>query len=973
MFTAQELQEIQLFLGLNYPWTDPEKDLYKTVSWTFVGKDGSTQFANYAAQSMSEVIRLIENRTRRAGANVYMALSTQLLADTTVASADGFPKAIRRHENLVSFKSIYLDIDVGKAKGYATTQDAFDALDDFIAKVGLPEPTMIVLSGSGGLHVYWCFNDPIPFAQWKPLSTALRDAALGYGLKFDPQVTVNASGILRVPNTYNHKTTPPTKVMMYHEEGETFPRYGYQQMLGMLGAYTNTAHLRQGAGANHERTKNFTEGVSESSPPVSIDDVAVNCLVLEDILDRGGAGDAEPLWNMALYAAAFTTDPFDAAHRLSNKDSRYVKDDTDKKLLEKINARASNPAAGWPKCEQFSALHPGCATCPLFAYKKSPFNHARRAERPQTQEFMPAAGNDELMPKGYWRNRDSQVCGTITPPKAPPFPAVIIDYPILDGGIDPMTGDLIYRAKIGGVEVWRDLTVSANTQPASMAGAMSKGNGLYINPKNYSAARDFFVSWVSHLQTMKRITNSHTFGWTNDGKGFVFDDKLYGPDSTDIVHRGKHADPSFKVAGELKPWQNAMQLVYGNAPLELTVATAFAAPLVELVGSSSLVVSLYSALSGIGKTTAMMLAQSVWGHPRTGMSALNDTTNSVMKKIADLKSLPVYWDELKTKDQLDHIVEIVFQVTQGKGKARLTRDITQAEAPSFTTMFVVASNLGIAESVYAQTESTEAGGLRVFEIAARQLTNPISNHKAGQLLLPIQANYGHAGAAYAEWLARNKALAVQVLAAVSDSLEARHKFSPKERYWRLTMETILVGATLANHCGLTQFDIPGLSSFLDETLFNLRFDMKGQEHTTMSTSLDTKGLLQEMISDLRGSGNLIVTEIIPTVGAGKPPKIGLIYPPFLADLLRLGDVWAQMGQQDGRLRIRRRPFDAWFRKRNINTKTIIEGLKPHYMVLRSKTTIGAGIDGLDATSRIGQTACYDFIPLPPSPGSDEPS
>jgi len=973
MFTPEELQEIQLFLGLNYPWTDPEKDLYKTVSWTFVGKDGSTQFANYAAQTMPEVIRLIENRTKRAGANVYMALSTQLLADTTVASADGFPKAIRRHENLVSFKSIYLDIDVGKKDAYATTQDAFDALDDFIVKVGLPEPTMIILSGSGGLHVYWCFNDPIPFAQWKPLSTALRDAALGYGLKFDPQVTVNASGILRVPNTYNHKTTPPTKVKMYHEEGETFPRYGYQQMLGMLGAYTNTAHLRQGPGASHERTKNFTDGVSEQSPPVSIDDVAVNCLVIEDILERGGNGDAEPLWNMALYAAAFTTDPFDAAHRLGNKDSRYTKDGTDKKLHEKITARTTNPQAGWPKCEQFSALHPGCASCPLFAYKKTPFHHARRPEKPQAQEFMPAAGNDELMPRGYWRNRDNYICGTIHPPKAPPFPAVIIDYPILDGGIDPMTGDLIYRAKISGIEVWRDMTVSANTQPATIAGAMAKGNGLYINPKNYSAARDFFVSWVSHLQTMKRMTNSHTFGWTNDGKGFVFDDKLYGPDGADIVHRGKHADPSFKVVGELKPWQDAMQLVYGNMPLEATVATAFAAPLVELVGSSSLVVSVYSALSGIGKTTAMMLAQAVWGHPRTGMSALQDTQNSVMKKIADLKSLPVYWDELKTKDQLDQIVTLVFQITQGKGKARLTRDITQADAPSFTTMFVVASNLGIADSVYAQTESTEAGGLRVFEIVAKQLANPIANHKAGQLIIPVQSNYGHAGAAYAEWLARNKKVAVQVLSAVSDDMEARHKFSPKERYWRMTMETVLVGATLANHCGLTQFDIAGLSKFLDDTLWGLRAEMKQQEHTTMSTSVDIRGLLQEMISDLRGNGNLIVTEIIPAFGAGKPRKVGLIWPQLLADLHRLGDVWAQYGEQDGRLRVRRRLFGDWFRKRNINPRIVLEGLKAYYMVLPSKTTIGAGIDGLDATSRIGQTACYDLIPLPPSPGSDEPN
>ena len=71
--------------------------------------------------------------------------------------------------------------------------------------------------------------------------------------------------------------------------------------------------------------------------------------------------------------------------------------------------------------------------------------------------------------------------------------------------------------------------------------------------------------------------------------------------------------------------------------------------------------SLYSRTSGVGKTTAMMLGQAVWGHPRTGMSTLNDTTNSMMKKIADLKSLPVYWDELRTKDQLEKVIDIVFR------------------------------------------------------------------------------------------------------------------------------------------------------------------------------------------------------------------------------------------------------------------------------------------------------------------------
>lgn len=972
MFSPEETQEIQLFLGLLYPWEESEQNLYKTVAWTFAGKDGGSAIANFAAQSMPDLIRLIENRTRRAGANVYVALSTQRAADVTVMSADGFPKAIRQHKNLVSFKSIWLDIDVGKEGAYGTTNDAYDALDAFIAKVGLPVPTMEVYSGSGGLHVYWCLNDPIPLANWIPLSKALRDAALGFGLKFDPQVTVNASGILRVPNTWNHKSTPPNKVRLLRPAGHLFPRYGYQQLLGMLGPYTDTASMRQGPGANENRTKNFTEGVTESSPPVSIDDVAVNCGVIDDILQRGGKGDGEPLWNMALYAAAFTTDPFDAAHRLGNQHADYTKDGTEKKLVEKLNARANNTQAGWPKCEQFAALHAACASCPLFAYRKSPFHHARREKPgdPAPQDFMPMAGDDQLMPRGYWRNQNNQVCGTVYSKAGAPTPVVVVKYPIIDAYLDADDGDLIYRAVIGGIEKWRAITVSANMHPPSMAGALAKNDGLYIEPKNHQAARDFFVAWTAHLQTIKRKASSHTFGWTDDGKGFVFDDKLYGVDKTDIVHRGKHADPNFKVVGDLKPWQDAMQLVYGNAPLEAVVATAFAAPLVEMVGPSSLVTSVYSHLSGIGKSTAMMLGQSVWGHPRRGMSVLADTINSLMKKIADLKSLPVYWDELRTRDQLEKVVDIVFQVTQGKAKARLTRDITQADTPAFTTMFVVASNHGIVDTVYSQTEATEAGGLRVFEIEAHKFDSMLDINKASDLVVALQRNYGHAGALYAEWLAKNKPLAQQVLAAVAKDMEARHQFAAKERYWRMTMVTILVGATLANHCGLTRFDIQALSRFLDETLKVQRSGMKSQDYSTLASTADYRGVLTEMLVSLRGTRNLLITEIIPTSTLGQPRPVNHVFP---MSLDQLGDVWAQTGDKDGRIRVRRRPFNEWMREHRYNPRQIIEGLKPYYIVLESRATIGAGVAGFDATAKIGQSACFDFIPLTPSPGSDAPS
>ena len=971
MFSPSELTEIKLFLALLFPWDEDGSKLYKTVSWTFIGREGTSTFANYAAQSMDDVIRLIQTRYKRAAANVYIALGTQRMAQVEITSNDGFPKGNRKHNNVVSFKSIYLDIDVGKEGAYATTEDAFHALDDFCLQQGLPEPTMEVYSGTGGLHVYWCLDKSIPIDNWTPLARALQGAALQYGLKCDPQVTVNPAGILRVPNTFNHKRTPPAKVRLYHEPGHTFPRYSYQQMSSVLGNHMNMVNVRRGDTTHHARTKNFTAGIDESSPPVDIHDVATNCAVIDDILDRGGRGDSEPLWNQALYAAAFTSDPISAAHELSNQDPRYTVVETERKLQEKIAVRSGNHAAGWPTCKSFAALHPGCATCPLYALDKTPFHHARRNVAPPPPPGsghganMQPHGSDPLMPPDYWRNRDNHVFKLVTD-KSGSYPIELINYPILDAGIDSQ-GSLLYLAGVGGRPLWRCVDVSTCMQPVQAAGALAKGHGLYIPTKYHTHARDFLVAWVNHLQSIKRKAAESGYGWLADGSGFAFDDKIFRPTQTDTVFRGKHSDPNFIQAGELKPWQDAMQLVYGNPPLETVVASAFAAPLTELVGSTSLVMSIYSAASGVGKTTAMSLGQAVWGHPRSGMSTLADTTNSMMKKISDLRSLPIYWDELRTKDQLEKVIDLVFQVTQGKAKARLNRDSSQMESGIFTTMFVVASNLGIAETVYSQTEATQAGGLRVMEIEADNLKEVMPDYQARQLMRPIQQNYGVAGATYAQWLAANKPKVEQVLKITAKDLQDRHDFAPKERFWAMTMAALLAGAGLANHIGITCFDMVALSAYFDTVIARQRGGLKTQEYATMQETDDVLGLLHEMMNDIRNR-HLVVTETLPYGVPGRPLPNNVVN----TDMQRLDDVWMQVGDKDGRIRVRVRPFNAWLRKHKLSSQQIIGKLGAHYQVTQGKQGIGIGVAGLDHMAKY-RTTCYDFTPLNvphvPSPGS----
>ena len=909
----------------------------------------------------------------RAGANVYVALGTQRLASIEKFSADGFPQAIRKHNNIVSFNSIYLDIDVGKDNAYATTEDAFAALDDFCLRVGLPDPTMEVYSGTGGLHVYWCFDRAVPIADWRPLAAALRNAGLAYNLKFDPQVTVNPAGILRVPNTFNYKRDPKTKVKLYRPPGHKFPRYDYQYMVAALSSYMDMVSLRRGDSTHHAgRTKNFTAGVDEGGPPVSIHDVATNCIVIDDILDRGGKGDSEPLWNMALYAAAFTDDPIQAAHELSFMDARYTRADTEKKLQEKINARASNSTAGWPTCKSFSALHPGCHTCPLYPLDKTPFHHARRNIPPPPPpgatpgaNFQPASG-DPLMPAGYWRNKHNHVYTLAHNKQGESYAIEVINYPIHDAGLND-DGDLMYLATVGGRQLWRHISVSVNMVPTAAASALAKGHGLYIPTKHHTHARDFLVAWVNHLQSIKRKAAESGYGWLSDGSGFAFDDKIFRATGTDEVFRGKHSDPNFIQVGKLKPWQNAMQLVYGNPPLETVVASAFAAPLAELVGATSLVMSIYSAASGVGKTTAMMLGQAVWGHPRSGMSTLSDTTNSMMKKIGDLRSLPIYWDELRTKDHLEKVIELVFQVTQGKAKARLNRDSSQMESNIFTTLFVVASNYGIGDTVYNQTEATQAGGLRILEIEAGDMPVTMPDYEARQLLRSIQQNYGIAGATYAQWLAANRPQVEKVLKITAKNLQEQHQFTPKERFWATTITILLVGAGLANHVGLTQFDIVKFSAFLDEVIAEQRGEMKTQEYATMQETDDAAGLLFEMIADIRNK-HLITTETLPYGVMGKPAPNNLVN----TDMQRLDNIWMQLGDKDERIRARVRPFNDWLRKRRLNPKQFLNRLRADYHIVQSKQGIGAGVAGLDHLAK-QRTTCYDFIPLNdphvPSPDS----
>ena len=113
---------------------------------------------------------------------IWYCMSLQAEAGTNKA---GKPKAVRRHQNTRSLKSLWADVDVkDDDKHYQSVEEAEAAVSEFCEEVGLPLPSAVVKSG-GGLHIYWISDRALTPAEWAPYAQGLKSLLLKHGVKCD--------------------------------------------------------------------------------------------------------------------------------------------------------------------------------------------------------------------------------------------------------------------------------------------------------------------------------------------------------------------------------------------------------------------------------------------------------------------------------------------------------------------------------------------------------------------------------------------------------------------------------------------------------------------------------------------------------------------------------------------------------------------------------------------------------------------
>lgn len=923
------------FISLVLPWE--QEGAYFNIHWLNRGPRGQTFWDGRATQDVEEFIKTLSWALKQPDIkDLYTCMSAQKQCEERTSKRGySYKKAMRNGANAVALKSLFLDVDV-KEGGYETQRDALVAIREFITSQSMPMPSAMVASGSGGFHVHWALDQALAPDDWQVLANALAAAAKVFGLHFDSQCTVDRARVLRIPETFNSKSEPPNPVslMMCGEA------CSLDDMRAVLGKHIQAVPKKVVPIKDNDE---LGAGVGEGLP-IHIEDVAKGCAFVKRSLETGGAENPNPLWFLTASIASFCENGLDALHQMSAGHKGYEASATDElygRVLEKRRERDM----GWPKCEKIDQYGaPECATCPLRVQNKSPLNFLIRQR---------AAANDPLgvgpLPDGYFRNAEGVIFRHVIDDTGATISVQISPYPMFEGWLsnNPWTLHMSTRTDVG-----RKTTIDIPCEVITAKDALPKflgGKGYFAGDKQVKILREFLLSWIQKLQQSKdSVLASAPFGWSMvDGKieGFSFAGKVWTETEDRLaVNPDPHLAFQYTPKGEVGPWMEMSKIICDQRrpALDVILASAFGAPLVRFSGHEGSMINTYSSESGIGKTTAMKTAQAVWGDPVKAMQGLDDTINAVVKKIGSIKSLPLYWDEIKTAQQTARFADLAFKLTRGSEKNRLKSDSSFMSTGSWETMLVSASNDSIIDAMIRANKTSSAGLYRCFEFVVPKPVKPGDHGLIARAAGKLRENFGHAGLAYAKFLGANFERVTAEYAEVFDRYSNEHDFTQEERYWQVSIVSSIMGAKYANELGLTDIDVPAMEEFLITTLSKMREEVV-ESTVDVQNDISVSSILAQFLNAMRQRHTLITNRIWTSKGK---PSAGAIK--VISNTDKLDGFYVQIGRDDKLLRISSTVFSDWMNERGYSRHALTKRLKEEFGLKKVNGKLGGGTEHVTA-------------------------
>lgn len=765
-----------------------------------------------------------------AGNNTYHAVNSFQTPDS------------RKQANVQSARSLFVDVDCGEGKPYATQTDGLRALRAFLQETKLPTP--LVVSSGRGLHLYWPLERDLTLTEWQLLADALKRATVRHGFQVDPSRTADSASILRPVGTFNPKNGAIVEVL-------AAPQATTYDTIRLL--LIGDASPIQPLPPPRKTSLIDNLAVKQEFPPANADVIEVKCGQINWIANNQ-KDVSEPQWYAMLGIAAFAADADNVAVRWSNQHPDFNQHRTLTKMHQ-WQSRTTGPTL----CSKFEELRPGgCKGCIFKDRIKTPAQVGMQYEEVELPPDAPSVPEDiPAIPKPFKRtaygikltldDTDIDVCRFDL-------------YPVSYGYDESLGFEVVHFKWDRPHSGWRDLKfrqaylADGHREFPTVIG--DQGIVLY-NRKQTEYFQLMLRSYMDALRQQKKMTNHYaSMGWKEDNTEFLIGDRLLRRESDGSVStisakigsRSRATEQVYGTAGTAHDWTAFTKLLDGlklNGH-KFVLGVALSAPLYHFMGLKGVTISLYGS-TGAGKTLAQLWAQSLYGNPQQLHLTAKFTQNALFARMASANNLPVTVDEVTMMDPRE-MGDMLLSASQGRDKARLTKAAEERDPRTWAMPVILSTNQSVLSSVQGGAGLASSAQIaRLLEITIP--VNPLfsTSPEAGRQIHDfLMSHYGTAGEVWIKHL-----LSMGEAQLRSELLKAPSEFSKKygvtftgeERFWEQAIVLADWASEQAKRIGLINYDYEaGIKSVLNQ--------LRGTRQSITANQVDAFELIGQYLNDV---------------------------------------------------------------------------------------------------------------------------
>lgn len=794
----------------------------------------------------------------------------------------------RKAENAAFLRAFFLDLDCGTGKPYVDQAAAAQALRGFLLATQLPEPTIV--NSGGGLHVYWPLTEDVPVDVWVGHAKSFKRLCTQHNLHADPQVTADCVRILRTPGTANFKNNMSRPVQIMH--------LGLPSSLAMIvdalppapvdlsaaKAFGQDAAMTDVLGGDYPKTK-FQIIVSKSSKGegcAQIKHALVNAATLE-----------EPLWRGALSIAYRCEDGAKAIHRLSRDHPGYTAEATEAKAMDTKGPYTCE----WYR-DNYGELCKGCTfkgTSPIglgkYTEQAAVVDGAYLIEKPEDETSPAVTMRIPEYPFPYFRGIKGGVFMKKDDADGNPGEIEIyrqdlyiterfFDHDEFGGGDGEMVGINLHLPRDG---VRRFFSPVSSLFATDKLRELLIRNGVVAYGKTLDLIMAYFASSIRRLQSQVAANKTRNqMGWIKSdvegevGDGFVVGEVEYTPNGPKLAPPAsatRQMASHFKPTGTLDEWTSIADFYNrpGLEPHALALFFGFGSPLLAMIGGNSVkgaLVHLKHNGSGSGKSTAQMMANSIFGHPEKLLNKPDDTQAAKLHKMGMMQNVVYTMDEI-TNEKPHDLSVLAYAITSGKGRDRMEAQ-TNSLRMNYVMWCLITLSSGNASIVdkLQQIKATANGELnRILEMSVPRYTGA-TKEEIDAVFSKLERNYGMAGPVFISYVLKNKKKVLALLKTIQARIDADLNLTAADRFFSCIGACAIGGALIAQKLGLHNIDIPRIYSYLLEVIESNRANIR-------ATSGDADQVAQETLATFLNENvrNALVANSVSKSGAPEAPSV----------------------------------------------------------------------------------------------------